>query len=83
MGLIFIDAPGRLPRRQWRDIETCVSDLLTPYQDCGQGELEFMREEINHMRDCLARFMVRKDLSTDDLNQIFYTDIELKEDPDA
>lgn len=81
MGLIFVERGFR--HRQWRDIETCIDDLLTPYQEPNEGELEYLREQIVHMRGCLTRFMTRTALSTDDLELIFYTSIDLVEEDDG
>ncbi len=69
--------------REWNELEDCITALLTPYHDVGIGDLEYMREEIDHMRNCMARFIAGRGPTTDVLERTFNVSISIVENTDG
>jgi len=66
-----VSSPGSKVR-YFYDQETMIDSLLEPQPSYDGGELEWIREQISHMRGCLARFMCAQGLTMEELNEIFY-----------
>lgn len=67
-------------KQSWPDLESCVKDLLVPDRGiCTQSTEIALGQEIEHLRECLARYMVRRGLNMNDLDEIFYTDMMVEE----
>jgi len=68
--------------RKWNSLEACIGDLLEPYAEPNTGDLEYMREQISHIKGCLARFIADQNPSMDTLTRVFYADINIVETDD-
>ncbi len=65
---------------KFEEQEQLVTHLLTPDLTCVNGRIEQLEEELDHMKGCLSRFMIQREITTDDYSLVFNANVTVNED---
>lgn len=69
--------------RRHEDQYSLFDHLLKADNSYDGGVVEYTREQVDHLRECLARFLAYQNLTTDDINTIFSVTVRIEEDDDT